>query len=79
MPRPEVMPRVYLAETPFDAATPYYSVFVGEADALYSGSQAGCIVMSECCSDRMSVDTARVLHAALGAYLAAAERGPADV
>jgi hypothetical protein len=56
----EAQKTIYLAETPFDPADPSYEVKV---DGL------GVIVYSECCSERMSEDTARMLYEALGRYL----------
>ncbi|MGW6391141.1 hypothetical protein ACWFR1_11690 [Streptomyces sp. NPDC055103] len=54
---------VYLPETPFnpDDKTSYYTVEIGAA---------GPTVYSECCSDRVGLSTARLLHAALGRWLA---------
>ncbi|MEU1815196.1 hypothetical protein ABZ543_08355 [Streptomyces roseifaciens] len=52
----------YLPETPFnpDDDASYYTVEI---------DQTGPIVYSECCSDRISLSTARLLHEALGRWL----------
>jgi hypothetical protein len=53
----------YLPMTPFDPGDPgsYYEVEVDEN---------GPVVYSECCSDRMGLGTARLLHDALGRWIA---------
>lgn len=53
-------PKTYLPETYFNDKN-YYAAEIG-ADGL--------IVISECCADTMSEATARVVHEALGRWLA---------
>ena len=53
----------YLEETPFQPKGQGngYSVEIDDE---------GILIYSECCADRMSDDTARAVHEALGRYLA---------
>jgi hypothetical protein len=62
----------YLPKTDFDPADPssYYAVEIDED---------GPVVYSECCSDRMGLGTALLLHEALGRWIAAQQASnPAD-
>ncbi|MFJ8852317.1 hypothetical protein [Streptomyces sp. NPDC102437] len=54
---------MYLPETPFNAddASSYYTLEIDET---------GPVVYSECCLDRIGLSTARVLHEALGRWIA---------
>lgn len=54
----------YLPETYFNDKN-YYQVEIGEE---------GLIVISECCADTMSEETARTVHEALGRWLADREQ-----
>lgn len=66
---------VYLDRTPFDDSSDAYTISI-EDDRLVDGilrgekfNAGGVVVESECCSDTMSVEVARKVHAALGMYV----------
>lgn len=64
-------PKTYMPETPFNPSG-WRELEYGRTSSCYEVQvdESGVTVISECCADTIGLETARTLHAALGAWLA---------